>query len=120
MPFEKNSFDVCICSQVLHTQKNLELSVNTLFSKIKHEGKLIIITFNNASKEPLIKSYNPIEKLDKYHVVGDAILPSGLKVHSEVYFHKEEDYEKEILKYGKFKKNMLGPLFVAYYCEKTK
>ncbi len=113
-----NSFDVCVCSQVLHTLSNLEKSIEILFSKLKYNGKLVVITFSDKSKEPLIGSFNPIEKLDDVHVIGQAMLPSGLKVHAEVYFHKEKDYEKEFLKYDSFSKRELGPLFVAYECIK--
>lgn len=111
-------FDICVCSQVLHTVSNLENSIDTLFSKLKSNGKLIIIVFNEKSKEPLIDSFDPIEEVNDVHVIGETELPSGFKVHAEVYFHKEKDYEKQLLNHGSFKKKELGPLFVAYECIK--
>ncbi len=117
---KSNHFDICVCSQVLHTVLNSEESIKTLFSKLKLNGNLFVITFNNQSKNSLISSFNQIEKLDDSYIMGELTLPSKLKIQTEIHFHKEKDYENEFLKYGYFRKTQLGPIFTAYKCTKIR
>lgn len=120
IPFEENDFDVVICSMVLHAIGDLRGSVNALFKKSKSGGKVLIVDFVDSAKE-FIKNQGFLEvskKTDKY-MAGTYALPSGIVIPAEVYFHKEKDYEREIMKYGKFKKRKVGSLFAAWECIKN-
>lgn len=106
--------DLVIASMVLHTNKDLVKSVEKIFAKRKEGGKIVIIDFNNAAKAKVLSCFVKVEKRKDNFIRGRYYLPSGVLVQAEVYFHTEEEMEKEINKYGKFKKIYLGPLFVAY------
>lgn len=116
---EDSSFDFGVCSLVMHAIPNLELSIQTLFDKIKSGGRVLIIDFNDKAEEPLRNEvFNPIYEETEKYIRGEAILPSGLRVSTEAYFYKENEYENIISKYGYYNKKELGPLFVAYECIK--
>lgn len=108
-----NSFDLIICSMVLHYLPNIKKSIKTLISKTKEKGKLIIIDFSDKGKR-IKKEFSKEAKEKENYIKGKVKLPSGIQVHAKVHFHKEKEFEKELKKYSKLKKKHLGPLFVAY------
>jgi len=117
---QNSAYDLVVCSQVLHALPTLEDSIDTLFAKSKKSGKVVLVTFNDASEEILRNGvFNPIYEEDDKHINGKLILPSGLKVSAEIFFHKERDYERAISKHGTFSKSDLGPLFVSYEITKN-
>jgi hypothetical protein len=104
---------------VLHTVKELNKSIEIIFSKAKTSGKVFVIDFNDSAEKMFRGgAFVDIEEDDNKHIKGTVELPSGMRVKSEIIFHKEKEIEKEIIKYGKFKKKNIGPIFVAYECVK--
>ena len=114
-----SEFDAVICSMVLHTVRDIEQSAQTLFSKVKKDGKVLIITFGDPSWEFLKGCFVKIEQKTEKSIRGDFRLPSKNIVNCEIFFHDEAKYEKILEKYGPVKTHRLGPLFVAYECKKA-
>lgn len=111
----EGNFDFVICSMAIHCTGELKESIRTIFSKVKKHGRVFIIDFNDSAEERLrTKTYIPVYEEDKFHIRGISTLPSGIKVESETFFHKENDFEKGFPEYGEFKKEYVGPLFVSY------
>lgn len=118
MKVKENYFDLVICSLVLHVLPNLNKSVNKIISKSKH--KIVIVDFNDTkAKITLLSGFPNIKKKTKRYIKGVTKLPSGIHVPAQVYFHKEEEYEKEIKKYAKFRKRKVGPIFISYEITKS-
>ena len=116
LDFDENSFDLIICSMSLHTIKNLKLSIKNLINKLKNSGKLVLVDFNNDAEKLIRARFRGI--IQKGYCKGMFTLSCGLEVESEVFFHREEDYERELKKYGNFVKTFLGPIFVGYVLTK--
>ena len=115
IPVPDENFDFIICSLVLHTLENIEKAIEIIFSKVKKKGEILIIDFRDSAEKALRKDvYNPIYEEDEKHIKGLAILPSGVKLVGETWFHKEKEIEDLISKYGEFDKEHLGDFFVAY------
>ena len=112
----KKGFDLVICSMVLHTVRDLDKSIKALLSKMKTSGKVVLVDFNDSAEEMFRKSsFESIEKETKNYISGKVVLPSGIKVDAEVYFHKEVDFEKVLKKLGyDYTKKYIGPIFVTY------
>ncbi|MDD5725794.1 MAG: class I SAM-dependent methyltransferase [Patescibacteria group bacterium] len=119
LPVPDESFDLGICSMVLHTVADLDQAIETCFKKIKLGGKLIIIDFNDKTEKMMMS--DPANSLDEKrtgYIRGEVVLASGIGVKTEVYFHKEEEFERSIEKYCSYEKKAVGPLFVSYECVK--
>lgn len=116
-----DSFDAAMCSMVLHCVEDLESSVRTVFSRLRHGGQALIIDFNDSA-EQIIRAdgFRVTDEDDAHHISGIYGLPSGVEVCGEIYFHKENDLETEFAKYGPFMKESTGPLFVSYIATKSK
>jgi len=101
---------------VLHTVRDLDKSIKVLLSKMKTSGKVVLVDFNDSAEEMFRKSsFESIEKETKNYISGKVVLPSGIKVDAEVYFHKEVDFEKVLKKLGyDYTKKYIGPIFVTY------
>jgi len=113
---KNNKFDLVICSMVLHTTLNLKKAIKQIFSKLKDNGQVVIVDFNNDSEQKIREGFfKKLKNTDKYSS-GIYKLESGTQLKAEVYFHKEEEIEKEIVKYSKFKKKKLGPIFFSWEC----
>jgi ubiquinone/menaquinone biosynthesis C-methylase UbiE len=115
-PFEKNTFDVVICSMSLHTIEDLQASIQSSISVLKKGGLFVLVDFNSASFETLTPSFDAIPK--GRHIKGEFAMMSGAKTEAEVFFHTEEEYKKELQKVGVVKKEALGPIFVGYGVKK--
>ncbi|MBI2583473.1 MAG: class I SAM-dependent methyltransferase [Candidatus Aenigmarchaeota archaeon] len=111
---DNESYDLVICSLVLHNIGDIKASIEALFSKAKTSAKVIIVELNDHSHQMIKKRFDSFDIKKKNHVKGNFIFPSGLKIKTEVYFYKETDCEREIRKYGIFTKKYIGPIFVAY------
>jgi len=108
-------FDLTICSMVLLDVQNFIDAIDILFAKTKSHGKVIIIDFNDEAEKVVKKDFfEEVEVNEEGYIKGTTVLPSGLKFKHDIFFHKEKKFEKCINKHGKFIKNYLGPLFVAY------
>ncbi len=116
--FIEEKFDVVVCSMALHTVGDLITSIKTLVSKVKSGGTLLIIDFNDSSEQLLKKTFKRIDLSKKDHVQGIITLGSGIPVYSDIYFHKEKDFESMLAKEGSFEKGYLGPIFVSYLFKK--
>ena len=110
--FEENSFDLVISSMSLHTVKELGLSIDNLISRVKSSGKLILVDFNNKAEKPVSERFSGTVR--KGYCQGMYTLNCGLEVESEVFFHREEEYERELRRHGELVKTSLGPVFVGY------
>lgn len=117
--FPSNHFDFILCSMVLLSVPDMACSIKTIFSKAKDHAKIIIVTFNDSSREYVESCFKNIDNKTPNSISGDFVLPSKKTIKSEVFFHKEQDYENEISKYGTHVKKMIGPIFVAYECTKS-
>ena len=60
------------------------------------------------------ETFNPIYEQNENYIKGIATLSSGIRVLAEAYNHNEENLEEELQKYGSYKKQYLGQLFVSY------
>ncbi|MFC1697250.1 class I SAM-dependent methyltransferase [Nanoarchaeota archaeon] len=108
-----NYFDIVLCSMVLHCVDDLEKSVETLFNKVKKNGKVVIIDFNDSS-EPLLRDlFINLDEDEEKYVKGLYNLSSDIQLYGEIHLYKEDEIEFELLKYSGFKKRILGP-FVGY------
>lgn len=111
---QDNSFDVVVCSMALHCVPDLETSVNTIFSKVKNNGKVIITEFNDNAPPIVRKTFRRIEEDIGNYVRGLYLLSNHVPVIAEAYFHGEERIEKAIKAHSDFRKTLVGPLFVGY------
>ncbi len=120
LPVPDNYFDLVVCSMTLHLVESLENSIKTLFSKVKKGGKLLIVDFRDKAEKVIREKIYPVvcEETEN-HIKGISILPSGLKVCNEAFFHKEKNIEKIISSLNcRFIKRYLGDFFVAYEIKK--
>jgi len=116
---KSNSFDLVICSLVMHNLPNINKSIKEMASKSKN--KILLVDFNDREAKSLLSSglCKKIKKGNKEGIIGITKLPSGIEVPFTAYFHKESEYKKEIEKYGKVIKKYIGPIFVSYEVTKT-
>jgi ubiquinone/menaquinone biosynthesis C-methylase UbiE len=120
IPVQDNHFDIVVCSMTLHCIPDLETSVNTIFSKAKSGGKMIITEFNDNAPPIVRKSFRRIEEGIGNYVRGAYSLSNTTSLIAEAYFHGEEQIEKAILTHSDFRKTFVGPLFVGYESVKWK
>lgn len=116
---QDDTFDLAICSMVLHTIPDLDRSIKILCSKVKASGKAMIITFNDSSRDYLESCFKRIDESTDDSLRGILVLPSKIAVKCEIYFHGEASYEQCLSKYGTYSKTILGPVFVAYEFTRT-
>lgn len=119
IPVKSNSYDLVICSLALHCVSDLSSSIKTIFDKAKNGAKVILTDFRDDA-EPIIRKEHFIridEDTGKY-LKGLFFLSDSAKLIIEIYLHKENQIEKDLSKYSYFKKEYLGPTFVAYECMK--
>jgi ubiquinone/menaquinone biosynthesis C-methylase UbiE len=107
-----NYFDLTIASMVLHLLPDYSKAIKILFKKTKIGGKVLIIDFRDSLD--LISGYKKIYRKTNKYIKGVYVLPSGIEFESIVYFHKENELEKYLQKFGKVKKKYLSFLFVTY------
>jgi ubiquinone/menaquinone biosynthesis C-methylase UbiE len=119
IPFDDNSFDIVLCSRVPHCTEDLRGALDTIFSKARNGGKVVIVDFNHAAEDLVRKTFLNIHEANSRYVRGMYMLSDKVKLMAEAYFHKEEQIEKELGRRGKFRKKMLGPIFVGYNMQKS-
>ena len=118
--FKKNSFDVVLNSMVLHCVKDLETSIKNLFSRVKPNGEVVLIDFNNSAENLIREKFEDFEINEKNHLKGKYNLSEDKQIQGEVWLHQEQDLERELQKYSsEFTKEMLGPIFVGYRGKKS-
>lgn len=119
MPAEDGAYDVVVCSMVLHTVPDLGASVRTLCRKARDGGRIIVATFSDSSRDYLRSCFERIDRSADDCLAGSFVLPSKRTVNCEIYFHGEDNYQRQLSAYGACSKSMLGPIFAAYECTKA-
>ncbi|MEK6852587.1 MAG: hypothetical protein AABX59_01780, partial [Nanoarchaeota archaeon] len=102
-----------------HYVKDLEKSIHTIFSKAKKGAKIAIVDFSDEGEKEVRGRFLEVYETDREHIKGIFSLSEDNSTKVEYYFHKEAKMEREIEKYGTFKKTYLGPIFVGYDCVKN-
>jgi len=112
IPFPEK-FDIIICSMVIHHLEEIEDTINNLSKKLKKDGTLLLIHFNNESEILLRNTVSNVKFSDEKSIEGNVELGSGIKIPTKIIFHKEKEIEKAIEKQS-FEKEHFGKIFVAY------
>ncbi len=109
-------FDLVFCSMVLHLTDYLLESIIVLLSKVKEDGRLVIIDFCDNAEELLEKEYVEVYERRNNYIRGvTVLLPTQIRVENQTYFYKEKDFEKIFNdKQLNFDKKYIGDIFVAY------
>ncbi len=119
LPAKDRSYDLVLCSLALHCVSDLAGSINTIFDKAKKGAKVIIIDFRDDAESIIRKEhFIRIDEDNGNYLKGLFALSDKAKLVIEIYFHKENQIEEILDKYSNFKKEYLGPTFVAYECIK--
>lgn len=113
-----NLADLTLCSMVLLDIKNIKPAIKKLFDKTKKGGEICIINLSAQGTKEAIKSFEKNCEKKKNYMKGNYRLPSGIKIKTSIYLHKEEEIESGLKKYGKFKKGHIGKVFVSYIIKK--
>ena len=114
LPIGNALFDVVLCSMVLHCIPDLETSIDTLFKKVRSDGKVVIVDFNDDAESIVRSRFQRIDEDRPDYIKGIYNLSDEIQLYGESYFHKEAEIESTLRKYGAFNKTHLGPLFVGY------
>ncbi len=107
-------YSVVLCSMVLHMAPDLRRCIDILYTALNDGGRLILVTFADKGYEFIHGAFVRVDTADAGHISGSYELPSGILVETEIYFHRESNYEKLLGRYGTVSKRYIGPLFVAY------
>ncbi|MEK6858500.1 MAG: class I SAM-dependent methyltransferase [Nanoarchaeota archaeon] len=113
-----NHFDLVLCVLVIHYTLQLKESVRLLFSKAKKGGKVVLVDFRDDAEKDVRDKFSKVYESSERHIRGIFDLSEDNHAEVEYYFHREREMENEIEKYGDFKKEYLGPVFVGYECTK--
>ncbi len=120
IPAESEFYDLVLCSLALHCVPDLAGSINAIFDRAKKGAKVVIIDFRDDA-EPIIRREHFI-RIDEdrgSYLRGLYFLSDETKLIVEIYLHKENQIEELLKEYSNFKKEYLGPTFVAYECTKN-
>ena len=99
---------------VLHCIPDLETSIDTLFKKVRSDGKVVIVDFNDDAESNVRSRFQRIDEDKPDYIKGLYNLSEKVQLYGESYFHKEAEIESALRKHGAFNKTHLGPLFVGY------
>jgi len=114
LPVKDNSFDIVLCCMVLHCVPDFKSSIDSVISKTKNGGKVIIVDFKESAEQDLRKLFREITVTKPNYIKGLYDLSSDIKLYGEIFFRKEKEFEKRLTRRGQINKKYLGPLFVGY------
>jgi SAM-dependent methyltransferase len=114
VPFDSGTFDLVLCTMVLHCVEELEDSIDTLFFKARKGGEVVIADFRDKAEPHVRGAFLRVDESSSNHISGLYPVSPRVSIDAEAYFHKENQFEQAIKKHGGFKKKYLGPLFVGY------
>ncbi len=93
IPVKDDLANLTICSMVLLELRNIKSSIETLFKKTKKGGEVCIINLSKRGTKYAIQSFKRVDKKGKNYMKGLFKLPSGIKIKTKIYLHKEEEIE---------------------------